>query len=121
MIRSLKFLSALQIVICLTMFFTFFKTIPWLSADPLEDLEAYPEMTAKYPPPIWAKSFSVGFGKPTYYPDYHTERFWKKLIFVSLLMSQWLFLVISAIYSYRVRKNISWKDAVKSLKEIKHK
>jgi hypothetical protein len=122
MTRSLKLLSILQIVVCLTLFITFFTTIRWLTAKPLEGLDNYPVMAKKHPPPSWAKSFSPYDPKPTYYPDYHAEHLGKKSIFISLFVSQWLFLVISAIYSYRVRKGISWKDAVKeSLQEVEHK
>ena len=119
---SLKLLSILQILICLTLFFTFFMTIRWLTAKPLEYLESYPEMAMKHPPPSWAMSFSPYDPKPTYYPDYHAQRFWKKLFFISLLIGQWLFLIISSIYAYRVRKKVSWKDATKkSFKETQHK
>ena len=105
--RSLNLLSILQVIVCLIMFFTFFKTIPWLFASPLESLDVHSEMAAKYPPPIWTKSFSVNFGAPTYYPDYHAERLGKKITFISLFVIQWLFLVVSSIYAYRARNSVS--------------
>ena len=114
MIHSLKLLSILQIIVCLTMFFTFFKTIPWLLAEPIANVERYPESKEKDLPPTWAKSFSAGPGGIAYYSDYHAEERRKTFTFISLIAGQWVFLVASAIYALKIRHNASRKDAITS-------
>lgn len=93
--------SALQIISAIVTFVAFFAFVPWLVSHPIEKLARY--HSAPEPPPN-AESFSVNHGHFTFYDDSPSTNKMKALSAIGVIVANWAFLVISALYYSSDRK-----------------
>ena len=102
-------LSVLQVLSCIVTQFAFFAFVPWLGAHPIEQLAFYE--SAPEPPPD-AMSFTVGHGQFTFFADSPGTNKLKALGEIAFLVTNWLFLVLSALYSTKVVEGRTWKQVL---------
>ncbi len=100
-----RLISVLQVVAALGMFFCFFCLAPWGACEPIENLERYPEMSQKYPPPPRAKYFIVGHGVPSYFETALTERPLLLLAMLGAFLVCFGFLIVSALWYSNIDGN----------------
>lgn len=92
-------ISILQITVVIIIFPTFFMSVPWLSSQPISSLDNHPEMASQYPPPIWAKCYSVNHGKPGYYRYEPKDRPAMAAGSIFIILGGTLTLIITSLYS----------------------
>ena len=92
------------------MFALFFKAAPWIAAKSIGELP--PEIREKYPPPEWARSYSMGHGKPSYFRDHPNDQPLRKYSLIVGLAACLAFLGGSAVWSTAKAKKCSVRDVL---------
>lgn len=99
-----KIISLFQVLAALMIFPLFFTFIPWATSYKIDKISEYPEMRKQYPPPMWAKYFTVSHGKPTYFKDSPRENPLRAILYGGSILGCILFLIISSFYLEHIRK-----------------
>ncbi len=99
-----RIISVFQVLAALMIFPLFFAFIPWATSYKIDRISEYPEMRKQYPPPTWAKYFTVSHGKPTYFKDSPRENPLRALLYRGSILGCILFLIISSLYLEYIRK-----------------
>ena len=107
-LKQNKWLLLAQLLALALMIYAFVSFAPWLSASPIEKLALYDDPSP--PPPLDARSFTIGRGHFTYYEDSPSDEPVKVMVAISSILLPWVFIIGSYfVYKRRVKSTDAWQ------------